>query len=215
MRYAFADCRLNTTIREFSRNGVAIHLSPKAYELLSLLIERRPAVLTKQQLMDRLWPGTFVVEANLPVLIGELRTAFGDKSPRDGVIKTHHGVGYSFVADVRERRPRDPRAIVSSHRVVLTLEGRRVRLRNGANQVGRDETCEVFLDDVSVSRKHAELHVDGTAVTVEDQYSKNGTQVNGKRIKERTPVANGDTITFGNVITTIVIARERGTTVTI
>jgi DNA-binding winged helix-turn-helix (wHTH) protein len=215
MRYGFADCKLDTTSREFSRHGEAIHLSPKAYELLSLLIERRPAVLTKQQLMDGLWPGTFVVEANLPVLVGELRAAFGDKSPRDAVIKTHHGVGYSFVADVREHRSRVARGTGGRRQVVLAVDRRRIALSDGPNRVGRDEDCDVHLNDASVSRRHARLSVDGTAVVVEDLDSKNGTCVNGKRIGARTPVANGDTVTFGTVETKIVIARDRASTVTI
>jgi DNA-binding winged helix-turn-helix (wHTH) protein len=211
MRYSFGECRLDTASRELTRNGVAVHLSPKAYELLRLLIEHRPAVMTKPQLMDELWPGAFVVEASLPVVIGELRAALGEKSARGGAIKTHHGVGYSFAAEVRERRSRLPRVTGRRRQVVLEVDNRHIELGTGANQVGREAKCDVFLNDASVSRRHACLTVAGAAVTVEDLESKNGTQVNGKRIAARTPVANGDTITFGTVETTIAISRDPST----
>jgi len=204
MRYTFGDCRLDTTRRELLKHGVAVHLSPKAYELLTLLVEHRPRVLSKQELMDRLWPGTFVVEANLHVLVGELRAGFGDKSTRDSAIKTHHGVGYSFAADVRERRP----ARAAGDRLVsLNAGGRQFVLEDGVNQVGRDRDCDVHLSDVSVSRRHARIRVARSAVIVEDLDSKNGTLVNGKRISEPSPLANGDTITFGSVQATIEIRR--------
>lgn len=204
MRYTFGDCRLDTTRRELLRGGAHVHLSPKAYELLRLLVEHRPRVMSKQELMDMLWPGTFVVEANLHVLIGELRAGFGDKSTRDSAIKTHHGVGYSFAADVRERRPLRS---TGDRRVVLAIGGREVALDDGANQVGRDRDCDVYLSDASVSRRHARIRVARSTVIVEDLESKNGTLVNGKRIGEPMPLVNGDTVTFGSVAATIEIRR--------
>ena len=197
MRYTFGECRLDTASRELARAGVAIHLSPKAFDLLRLLIEHRPRVLPKRELMDALWQDTFVVEANLPVLIGELRTALGEKSS-GGSIKTHHGIGYSFVADVRESRSRAAHA-TGSQRVILTIEERRITLGAGHNTVGRDQECDVCLNDTSVSRHHARISVDAGMVIVEDLDSKNGTQINGERISKPAPAADGDTITFGNV----------------
>ncbi|MEY4093257.1 MAG: Transcriptional regulator HilA [Acidobacteriota bacterium] len=130
MRYSFADCQLDTTSREFSRNGQDVHLSPKAYDLLLLLLEQRPRVLNKQELMNGLWPGTFVVEANLPVLIGELRDAVGEKT-RGGVIKTHHGIGYSFAAEVEELPAGRAARPISRDRIFLVVEGERQRLATG------------------------------------------------------------------------------------
>ena len=205
MKFVFAGCRLDTSRRELTRNGAGVHLSPKAYELLRLLIEHRPRVLSKDELMNELWPDTFVVEANLHVLIGELRAALGDKSARTGSIKTHHGVGYSFVAEVREQKSRPRRA--DRPRVYLEVAGQRIPLGPGVNEVGRDRECEVCLNDASVSRHHARIEVSGAAVTVEDRESKNGTCVNEKRITAAKAVADGDVITFGSVTTVMVIAR--------
>ena len=207
MRYIFGDCRLDTSSREFARAGAAVHLSPKAFDLLRLLIEQRPRVLAKPELMDALWQDTFVVEANLPVLIGELRTALGEKPSGGGSIKTHHGIGYSFVADVRESRSRAGQATAGTQRVILAIENRRITLGAGRNEVGREEECDVFLNDASVSRHHARISVETAAVNVEDLDSKNGTQVNGKRISKPTPVMDGDTITFGTVEGRVRISR--------
>ncbi len=209
MRYSFAGCRLDTTSRELLRDGVDVHLSPKAYELLRTLVEHRPRVMTKQELMDELWPDTFVVEANLHVLIGELRSALAEPSARTSSIKTHHGIGYSFVAVVRESRSR-PRTVEQDRsRIVLAVGRRRLALPAGSHKVGRDQECDVVLDDASVSRHHASLRVAGAELTVEDLGSKNGTHVNGKRVNGPTMVANADSITFGTVQATVVIGRAR------
>jgi DNA-binding winged helix-turn-helix (wHTH) protein len=207
MRYTFADCRLDTTSRELSRDGADVHLSPKAYELLRSLIEHRPRVMTKQELMDQLWPDTFVVEANLHVLIGELRSALGEKSARTSSIKTHHGIGYSFVAGVLEARSRPRTVARDKSRIVLIVGSRRVALAAGSHQVGRDPECDVVLNDNSVSRHHAGLRVARASLIVEDLGSKNGTHVNGRRIDAPTEAADGDSIAFGTVQTTVVISR--------
>jgi DNA-binding winged helix-turn-helix (wHTH) protein len=214
MRYSFADCLLDTTSREFSRNGEEIHLSPKAYDLLLLLVEHRPRVMTKQELMEALWPGTFVVEANLPVLIGELRDALGEKT-RGGVIKTHHGIGYSFAAEVDENRSRPASSRTSRTRIFLVVDGERQKLVPGEHQVGREPDCEVFLNHPDVSRCHARITVEGASVTVEDLDSKNGTLVNGKLLKKSKRLVNGDTLTFGTVETTIEIWDSSPSTITI
>lgn len=207
MRYTFGHCRLDTASRELSRDGADVHLSPKAYELLRSLIEHRPRVMTKQELMDELWPHTFVVEANLHVLIGELRSALGERSARTSSIKTHHGIGYSFAAAVLEARSRPRTAARDKSRIALLIGTRRVTLAAGRYQVGRDQECDVVLDDTSVSRRHAGLRVAGASLVVEDLGSKNGTHVNGRRIDAPTEAADGDSIAFGTVQATVVISR--------
>jgi DNA-binding winged helix-turn-helix (wHTH) protein len=199
MRYAFGDCRFDIASRDLTLKGEAVHLSPKAFELLRILIEERPRVVTKQELMSALWPDTFVVEANLPVIVGELRSALGDRSSDTSVIKTHHGIGYSFVADVREKRSAADSVGIASMRWLLRIDGRRIALGQGVNTVGRDENCDAYLNDVSVSRNHARMTVQGDVVTVEDLSSKNGTKVNGEPLASPRRVSDGDEILFGTV----------------
>lgn len=215
MRYLFARCRLDTASREFLRGGEHVHLSPKAYLLLTTLVENRPRVLTKAEPMSTLWPDAHVVEANLPVLVGEVRAALGDQGST-GSIKTHHGVGYSFVSDVRELPPVAAASPVAEHQVWLKLGNRTIVLAEGVNAVGRDPTADIVVNDASVSRQHARLIVNGEAATVEDLGSKNGTFVRGQRVGQPSAVANGDELEFGHVKATFLVSRiDDPTTVTI
>lgn len=197
MRYSFGQCRLDTASRELVLNGSPVHVSPKAFELLCLLIDQRPRVLTKAELMQALWPETFVVEANLPVIVGEVRAALGERSATSSAVKTHHGIGYSFIADVTESR-----AGIATHdgpQPFLKAGPRRIMLAQGANMVGRDHECDVYLNDVSVSRHHARITVNGDVAVVMDLASKNGTIVHGVKIAGPTTLADGDEIVFGSV----------------
>ena len=202
MRYDFGRCHLNTTNREVTLDGAAMHLSPKAFELLRLLIEDRPRVIPKAELMQRLWPDSFVEEANLPVLIAEARAAIGDAGVGH-IIKTHHRVGYGFAADVRETRSSRVRPQVASHMLVLVFlpEDRRIALATGVNIVGRDREADVRIDDPSVSRRHARIVVEGDTARVEDLESKNGTRVGGLLVSQPVRLAKGDVVTFGAIET--------------
>jgi DNA-binding winged helix-turn-helix (wHTH) protein len=216
MRYAFGRCRLDTASRELIRDGETVHLSPKAFELLRALIEGRPAVLTKTELMARLWPDAFVVEANLPVLVGEVRSALGDTAAAPHAIKTHHGVGYSFVAEVRETRSGRDVPPANGPVVMLRIGARSIVLGPGANSVGRGPDCDVLIPDASVSRVHARIVVDASGATIEDLASKNGTSVRGIKVEAPTPVASGDAIEFGAVKAQLLLdSRDDPTTITL
>lgn len=207
MIYLFGRCRLNISSRALTRDEEPVHLSPKAFHLLQLLIERRPKVLTKTELMEQLWPDAFVVEANLPVLVGEVRTATGDGGDGSPVIKTHHGIGYSFAAQTTEMGSFGGHAGGDGSRLVLHVVGRRIMLAPGINRVGRDHDVIVYLNDASVSRAHARIIVEGIEATVEDLSSKNGTWVNGVPTHTSTTLADGDELMFGSVRARFVIER--------
>jgi DNA-binding winged helix-turn-helix (wHTH) protein len=216
MRYAFGECRLDTTSRELTRDGQSVHLTPKAFELLKLLIEARPRVVAKSELMERLWPDAFVVEANLPVLVGDLRTAIGDHGAVSSAIKTHHSVGYSFSSEVRELTAGALARDDAGPRVVLRLGSRRVALGPGPNTVGRDADADVFVNDSSVSRHHARLTVDGFTVHVEDLDSKNGTFISDVRIKGSAVLPHGSVVKFGSIEAVLLVERsEEPTTQTL
>jgi DNA-binding winged helix-turn-helix (wHTH) protein len=82
MELAFADCVLNLTSRQLSRGGAVIPLEPKMYALLEMLIQRRPAVVTNEELDELLWPKVYVARTSLTRLVSELRAVLDD-SPRD------------------------------------------------------------------------------------------------------------------------------------
>lgn len=198
MRYDFGRCHLDTVSREVSLDCVSGHLSPKAFELLRLLLEERPRVIPKAELMQRLWPDAFVEEANLPVLIAEARAAVGDAGIGE-LIKTHHRVGYGFAADVRESSSALHRSTSGTQWLLLLPDGRRLALNAGSNVVGRDGDADVGLNDPSVSRRHGRIAIDGETATVEDLGSKNGTRVNGGLVSKPVRLAKGDLVAFGGV----------------
>ena len=87
---------LDLGTQELVRAGQAVALSPKALQLLGILVEHRPNALSKIDLQQRLWPNTFVVEKNLTNLIGEIRAALGDDPGQARFIRTVHRFGYAF-----------------------------------------------------------------------------------------------------------------------
>lgn len=200
MRYHFGRCQLDTESRAIALDGASTHLSPKAFELLRLLVEDRPRVISKAELMRRLWPDTFVEEANLPVLVAEVRAAIGDAGAGE-IIKTHHRVGYGFAAAVRETPAHRARPETGPEMVLLLPDGRRVALGAGINVVGRDRDADVRIDDPSVSRRHARIVVDGDHVALEDLASKNGTRVDGAAVSQVVYLTRGDVVVFGGIET--------------
>ncbi len=98
--YEFGPFQLDPRRRLLVRQGRSIPLTPKALELLLVLVERRGQVVEKDELMRRLWPDSFVEEGNLAFNVSNLRKALGDSPHRRDYIVTIPGRGYQFVAPV-------------------------------------------------------------------------------------------------------------------
>lgn len=202
MLLCFGSCRIDSDRRQIVRDGGERHLPPKAYDLLLVLIEERPKVVGKEDLLRRIWPDAYVSDANLAVLVGDIRAAIGDSARHQAFIRTHHGIGYSFIADVAEVAR--PAAITDSGSVAaLQIGDRRVLLADGFYTVGRDSECDITLHHASVSRLHGRVRVSGGTLTVEDAGSKNGTWIGGTRIEISPPLPHGQVVTFGMVRTTV------------
>src|SRR6266699_652694 len=92
----FGSFTLDAGARQLCRGRDPIHLSPKAFDLLALLVHRRPEALSKSQILDTLWPDTFVSEGNLAVLIKEIRDAIGDTAQRPTFIRRVQRFGSAF-----------------------------------------------------------------------------------------------------------------------
>jgi DNA-binding winged helix-turn-helix (wHTH) protein len=203
VKVRFAEFTLDSGARLLlGRAGDEIRLSPKAFDLLCLLIERRPEVVEKSEVHAHIWPATFVVEANLNVLIAEIRRALGDDAKQSRFIRTAHGVGYAFAAETVElERPARRSPGGGSARFWLLWNERALVLNEGENIVGRDPQCDVWLDASGVSRRHARIHVmsGSDTVLVEDLGSKNGTLLHDKPIAGPTRLADGDVIQIGSV----------------
>ena len=197
MRICFAEYSLDTDARQLFHGAREIHLSPKAFELLKLLAEHRPRALSKQELLDKIWPGVFVSDASLARAVSEIRDAISDHSRSDGFVQTVHGYGYRFATvGVVEASP--PPAVEGP---VCWLIGRNLEfgMLDGDHVVGREPGVSIRLDSPKVSRNHARLVVKGRNVSIEDLASKNGTFVGGVRISETTQLKPGDEIQIGPI----------------
>lgn len=200
MRTRFGPFVLDSETRRLLRDGTEIHLSPKAFDLLCVLLAQRPNVVSKRDLLARIWPKTFVLEANLNVLVGDIRRALGDDVQHPEFVRTAHGVGYAFCGDATdigaEPPSQDPKA-----RFWLVWRDHTFVLSPGENTIGRDPRCSVWLDHSGVSRRHARIQVQGDTDTVllDDLESTNGTFIGRQRIVAQTPLGDGDIIEVGSV----------------
>ena len=101
MQVSFGEFVLDLDSRELRRALEPVRVSPKAFQLLEILVTNRPKALSKADLQDRLWPDTFVVEKNLANLVSEIRQALGD-DPSSGFIRTVPRYGYAFHETILE-----------------------------------------------------------------------------------------------------------------
>src|SRR5438552_6779078 len=100
MRSEFGDCVFDPERRELTRDGSVVHAGPKLLRLLELLLDARPRALTKDEIHQSLWSGTFVSDATLTSLVAELRAAIGDEARTPRLVRTIHGYGYVFCGEV-------------------------------------------------------------------------------------------------------------------
>lgn len=201
MRTRFGPFTLDSETRQLFRGGEEIHVSPKAFELLFTLIARRPGVVTKQELFARIWPNTFVAEANLNVVVGEVRHAIGDEARAPRFIRTAHGVGYAFCADATDLETPESSGPAQATRFWLEAKDRTYPLEVGDHTIGRDPRCSIWLNDSSVSRRHARIRIPGASgtATLDDLDSTNGTFVGRHRVETPTALADGNRIKVGSV----------------
>ena len=102
MAVAFAGMELDAARFELRRNGTPVPMEPQAFDVLVYLVQHRDRVVAKEELMDQIWGGRFVSETAVTSRIKQIRRALGDDGRVQNLIKTSHGRGYRFVAEVRE-----------------------------------------------------------------------------------------------------------------
>ena len=203
MRARFAEFTVDSDTRQLQGGEGDIHLSPKAFDLLCLLIDAAPKVVEKAELHTRIWPNTHVVDANLNVLIGEIRRALGDSAQDQKFIRTVHGVGYAFCAPAVDLLA--ARAAIQARFCWVVREGRTWQLSEGDNIIGRDPRSDIWLDAPGVSRRHAIIRVDGRnrRVMLEDLGSTNGTFVRRAAVEAEVALTDGDLVQVGTVDLTV------------
>jgi Tol biopolymer transport system component/DNA-binding winged helix-turn-helix (wHTH) protein len=99
-RYRFGEFTLDADQKVLLRNGTPVPLAPKIFDTLLILVENASRIVEKDALMNRLWPDTFVEEANLTFNIQQLRKALGDNARKPLFIETVARRGYRFIAEM-------------------------------------------------------------------------------------------------------------------
>lgn len=199
MQLHFGKFVIDSDSRQLRRRGVERHVTPKAFELLWLLIQNRPRALSKNEIHARLWPSTFVSDATLTSLVAELRAALGERARRQLFLRTVYKYGYAFRGRASEFVRRS-QAVANLPRAWIIWDWGQVALKEGDHLLGRDTDVSVWLESPTVSRHHARIRVTATNVIVEDLESKNGTFVCGRRLRQPSPLADGDEIRLGSVL---------------
>jgi DNA-binding winged helix-turn-helix (wHTH) protein len=193
---------LDSESRELLRGTHRVALSPKAFDLLGILVASRPKAISKGDLQERLWPATFVVEKNLANLVSEIREAIGDDPSDPRFIRTVPRFGYAFRETVHHTGTGRAAGGVGVSFRIKWVSGR-VTLDQGEHVLGRDPNVEIYLDAPGVSRRHARIRIAAGKATIEDLESKNGTFVEGQRVEGSRSIADGDVITIGSVKLTV------------
>jgi DNA-binding winged helix-turn-helix (wHTH) protein len=124
--YRFGAFTLDAEQKVLLRNGAPLSLTPKAFETLLILVENGGRIVEKDALMNRVWPDTFVEEANLTFNIQQLRKALGDNAREPSFIETVARRGYRFIAQVSEISDEEARYQTNGHaeRRVIAIENR-------------------------------------------------------------------------------------------
>lgn len=200
MRISFGDCVLDLERRQLVRAGQEVQLTPKAFELLALLLAERPRAVAKREIERRLWPGTAASEAKLTALVTELRAALGDAASRPRYVKAVRRSGYAFggtATELSDRRDQPGRAGPR-----FTLEwagGPVVTLLEGENLIGREEGAVAWIESAGVSRRHARIVISEGRATLEDLGSRNGTILRGRKVTSPMILVSDEEIKVGPV----------------
>ncbi|MEO8350013.1 MAG: FHA domain-containing protein [Acidobacteriota bacterium] len=209
MRKRFRDCDFDSGARQLFRGGLPVHLSPKAYLLLELLLRRAPNAVSKDEIQAAVWGQAFLSESTLTNVVAELRAALGDRARGSDLLRTVHGFGYAFSGSTTEEE--DAGASTTS-RFRLVRGSRVFPLFEGENVVGRDPDARVSIDHASVSRHHARISIQGGKAVLDDLRSRNGTFLAGRPVSTPTALEDGDVIGLGPVTLVFEILGMTGTT---
>ena len=103
MSLAFGDFEISPETYELRRAGQPVHVEPRVFELLAYLLAHRGRLVSKQELLERLWSNEFVTESALSRAVRDARRALGESGAEKRWIETVHGRGFRFAGEVSER----------------------------------------------------------------------------------------------------------------
>ena len=209
MTVQFAGFLFDEARRQLLRGRELRHLEPKAFDLLALLLSRRPNAVSKAEIREAIWPGAHVSESSLPGLVADLREALGDDPKDPRFIRTVPRHGYAFCADVVG----DAAAPAHAARWTAVWAEHEIPLPEGEHLIGRGEDCRIRSNSTRVSRHHALIRVSSERLLVEDLGSRNGTWVNGRRLAGPAELRAGDAVRVGPELIRFVTADADQSTV--
>lgn len=199
-RFRFADFELDVDAYALRRADQRVKLERIPMEMLILLVTQAGALVPRGDIRASLWdPDVFVDhDAAISTAIRKIRQALGDDAEKPRFVETVVGKGYRFIAPVR-----GPRSLAHTWRPFRLTRGKReFILDTGENVLGRDPDAGVYVEDASVSRRHARVVIGPGEAILEDLNSRNGTFLNGRRIDGPAPLGNGAVIGLGLVTLT-------------
>ena len=123
MIFAFNEITVDTDKFRLSVAGKPISVEPQVFDVLVYLIKNRDRVVSRDELLENLWAGKVVTDAALGARLKDARKAVGDSGEKQQVIKTFHGRGYQFIAELS-----DSGSDVKSSRRRVTLAGQSLEL---------------------------------------------------------------------------------------
>jgi Tol biopolymer transport system component/DNA-binding winged helix-turn-helix (wHTH) protein len=144
----FGEFEIDRRARKLTRGSEEIRLSPKAFDLLAFLSANPGRVITKEEILDNVWDGQFVEEANLAVQISSLRKALHDRKESPRILATIPGKGYEFIADVEP----EVEIVVESHKFsrVVIDDSNGVEAAEVGGRIDRSPTRRLVTAAVSV-----------------------------------------------------------------
>lgn len=197
MRFTFDAWTLDADRRVLLRGTEPVSLSPKAFDLLKLLVEHHERAFSKAELHHHLWPNAFVTDGSLTILVAEIRQVLQDEADRPRFIRTVRRFGYGFCAPVI--RTDALQTFAPTQNAWVIWGNKSIAVAERETILGRALNATIRFDVPGVSRRHARISVEGATVTVEDLGSRNGTYVRGEKISGRAALGDGDELRLGPV----------------
>lgn len=178
--YEFGSFRIDTAARLLFCEGALVPLTPKAFDILLVLVEQRGRLVEKSELMDAVWPDTFVEESNLTQNIFTLRKVLGKRDGKHLFIETVAKRGYRFIAHVKELEQEEAGAPARDARAEAEASGEHARF--APSESINSLAILPFVNDSA--DQHAEYLSDGITESIINSLS----QLSHLRVMARSTV---------------------------
>ncbi len=198
--------------RAYVPNEYRVYLSPRdrerfgdyeealAQELQSYLLEH-----ARRERFTLMSAPVVEFETDRRLRLGEFGIETRVVTPPEAPVEEREGGGHTMVFNpAPEPAPmlRREEPVARPQRALLVLDGRRLVVGTGGVVIGRSRQCDIVIDDANVSRRHAEVRLQGGAWVLSDLGSTNGTVLGGRRIEEPEVIEPGDEIEIGTSVIT-------------